>query len=85
MFGATRIGDFVKSTCRRASGPFITASTSTFADGRGQVRVGDKSIPGICISGSSSVFIDGRPAAHIKSKVICGRITQCSSTVFIGL
>lgn len=85
MLGAIRLGDFVIKTCPfKKSGSFFTASTSSFVDGRGQVRLGDKSVPGICISGSSSVFVDGRPAAHIKSKVICGRIVTCSTTVFIG-
>jgi len=85
MFGAIRRGDFVIKTCPfRKSGPFYTSSLSSFVDGRGQVRLGDKAVPGICISGSSSVFVDGRPAAYIKSKVICGRIITCSSTIFIG-
>jgi len=85
MLGAIRRGDFVVKTCPfRSSGPFFTSSLSSFVDGRGQVRLGDKSVPGVCISGSSSVFVDGRPAAHLKSKVICGVIVQCSSTVFIG-
>jgi uncharacterized Zn-binding protein involved in type VI secretion len=85
MFGAIRRGDFVVKTCPfRRSGPFYTSSLNSFVDGRGQVRLGDKSVPGICISGSSSVFVDGRPAAHFISKVICGRIAQCSSTIFIG-
>ncbi len=85
MFGAVRLGDFVVSFCKKPSGPFITASTTSFADGKPRVRLGDKSIPGICISGSKSVFIDGRPAAHIQSKVICGKIVSCSRTVFVGL
>ena len=85
MFGAVRKGDFVKSTCRgKPSGPFVTSSTSLI-DGRGQVRVGDKALPGRCVTGSRSVFVDGRPAAHKLSKVICGKITTASTTTFIGL
>ena len=85
MFGAVRRGDLVIKRCAfKKSGPFYTGSVNSFIDGKGQVRVGDRAVPGSCISGSSSVFIDGRPAAYIKSKVSCGIIVQCSSTVFIG-
>lgn len=85
MFGAIRKGDFVVKTCPgRKSGPFYTASNTIFIEGRGQVRVGDKSVPGICLTGSKTVFVDGRPAATIKSIVSCGRIVSCSSTIFIA-
>lgn len=86
MFPAIRRGDFVISTCNHIpSGPFITASTDKFVNGRGQVRVGDKSIPGIAITGSRSVFVDGRPAVFLPSKVICGRIRGPGSIdTFIG-
>lgn len=86
MFPAIRKGDWVLKTCKfKVSGPFITASSTTFVNGRGQVRVGDKSLPGIAITGSRSTFIDGRPAVTLKSKVICGRIKgPGSSDTFIG-
>jgi uncharacterized Zn-binding protein involved in type VI secretion len=85
MLGAIRRGDFVIKTCKfKSSGPFYTASNSTFVDGRGQVTVGHKALPGMCITGSKSVFVEGKPAAHKMSKVICGKILTCSSTVFIG-
>jgi uncharacterized Zn-binding protein involved in type VI secretion len=86
MFAAIRRGDFVISTCQfKSSGPFITASTNKFVNGRGQVRVGDRSIPGMAITGSHSVFIDGKPAVILPSKVICGRIKGPGSTnTFIG-
>ena len=90
MFGAVRLGDFVSSTCKKPSGPFVTASPTSFVNGKPRCRLGDKSVPGICISGicisgSKSVFIDGKPAAHILSKVICGKIVNCSKTVFVDL
>jgi uncharacterized Zn-binding protein involved in type VI secretion len=85
MLGAIRRGDFVVKTCPfKSSGPFYTASNDVFVEGRGQVRLGDKSVPGICVSGSKSVFVNGRPAAHINSKVICGRIVSCSTDIFVG-
>jgi uncharacterized Zn-binding protein involved in type VI secretion len=85
MLRAVRRGDFVVSVCPFVpSGPFITASNTSFVDGRGQVRVADKAIPGICITGSKSTFVDGRPAATIISKVICGKIVTASNNVFIG-
>ena len=84
MFRAVRRLDFVVNICGGPSGTFFTASNSSFVDGRGQVRVGDKSVPGVCITGSRSVFVDGRPAAHIFSKVVCGRITTASNNTFLG-
>lgn len=85
MYRAVRRGDFVVSVCTFVpSGPFITASNTSFVDGRGQVRVGDKAIPGICITGSRTTFVDGRPAATIRSRVICGRIVTASTNIFIG-
>ena len=85
MFGAVRLGDFVSSTCKKPSGPFVTASPTSFVNGKPRCRLGDKTVPGICISGSKSVFIDGKPAAHILSKVICVKIVNCSKTVFVDL
>ena len=83
--GAARWGDFVKSYCTgRPSGPFIQASKATFVDGRGQVRVGDKSLPGRAVTGSKTYFVDGRPAVRMRDKVICGIITQSSKTTFIS-
>lgn len=85
MLGAVRLGDFVVSTCHpKPSGPFITASRSSFVDGRGQCTVGSRAVPGLCLTGSSSVFVDGKPATHRASTVVCGRITTCSNTVFIS-
>ena len=53
MFGAVRLGDFVSSTCKKPSGPFVTASPTSFVNGKPRCRLGDKSVPGICISGVS--------------------------------
>lgn len=83
--GATRLGDFVQSYCQNVpSGPFVQASTNTFIDGRGQVRLGDKAVPGIAVSGSKATFVDGRPAVRLRDKVICGVITQSSKNTFIA-
>ena len=86
MFAAIRRGDFVISICKgKPSGPFITASINKFINGRGQVRVGDRSLPGVAITGSRSVFVDGKPAVILPSKVVCGRIKGPGSTnTFIG-
>lgn len=84
MFGAVRLGDRVVKTCPfRTSGPFISASRSSFVNGRGQVRVKDKAVPGIAITGSSRYFCEGRPAVRQKDKVICGVIVSASRDTFI--
>lgn len=73
------------SKCRsRPSGPFYTASDKTFVNGRGAVRLLDKSFPGSAVSGSSKVFVDGKPAVRLKDRVICGTTTTCSLNVFYG-
>lgn len=83
--GAVRLADWVTSTCEDVpSGPFYTASSDTFVNGRGQVRLADQSVPGPAITGSSSYFVNGRPAVRLKDKVACGVITTCSSDTFIG-
>lgn len=85
MLGATRLGDFVRKTCDdKSSGPFVTASKDTFVNGRGQVRLHDRSIPGRAVSGSKTCFVNGRPAVRQKDKVICGKITKSSRDTFIG-
>ena len=85
MLGATRLGDFVKSICRhKSSGPFFTASHDTFANGRGQVRLGDLAVPGVALTGSRSYFINGRPAVRLKDHVSCGVILTSSHDTFIG-
>lgn len=81
---AVRVGDFVKSTCENIpSGPFIEGSTNTFVNGRPQVRVGDKAVPGIAITGSRGRFVNGRPAVRRRDKVVCGIIMQSSRNTFI--
>lgn len=83
--GAVRLGDFVKSYCSsKPSGPFFEASKYTFVDGRGKVRLGDKSLPGRAVTGSKMHFVDGRPSVRKRDKVICGIITQSSKTTFIS-
>ncbi|MBD2201570.1 PAAR domain-containing protein [Calothrix sp. FACHB-1219] len=85
MQSAVRLGDFVRKICRgRVSGPFISASRTTFVNGRGQVRLFDSSLPGIAVTGSRTTFVDGRPAVRIKDRVICGIIQTSSSDTFIG-
>lgn len=84
MFGATRLGDFVMSTCKgKKPGPFITGSKTTYVDNRPSVRVFDKSIPGIAITGSKTTYIDNRPAVRQKDLVKCGRIMTSSKTTLI--
>lgn len=85
MLGAVRLGDYVRKICiRKSSGPFYTASHNTFVNGRGQVRLSDKSVPGVAITGSRSHFVNGRPAVRLKDKVVCGVIQSCSHDTFIG-
>ena len=82
---AVRIGDFVAKTCpRKKSGPFFTGSSRTFINGRGAVRVNDRSVPGPALTGSSRTFIDGRAAVRLKDRVLCGVITRASNNTFIG-
>jgi len=84
MFGAVRVGDKVKSTCKgKPSGPFISGSKTTFIDNRCAVRVGDKSLPGRALTGSKTTFIDNRPAVRMKDKVKCGIIKTSSKTTII--
>ena len=79
MLGATRVGDFVVSTCPNVpSGPFISGSFTTFIDGRPAIRLGDPAVPGIALTGSTKTFIDGRPAVRMVDAVFCGRITTSS-------
>ncbi len=85
MLGAVRLGDFVKKTCpHKKSGPFRTASKDTFVNGRGQVRLGDRAVPGKAVTGSKSCFVNGRPAVRQKDKVVCGKIMKSSRDTFIG-
>jgi uncharacterized Zn-binding protein involved in type VI secretion len=86
MFPAIRLGDRVLKKCPfKKSGPFLTGSKTTFVNGRPQVRVGDKAVPGVAVTGSKTTFVDNRPAVHLRSKVICGIILgPGSSNTFIG-
>ena len=81
---ATRVGDFVQSTCTGVpSGPFLSGSPNTFTNNRPQVRVGDRAVPGIAITGSRTRFTNNRPTVRITDKVVCGIIVQSSSNTFI--
>lgn len=82
--GAVRLGDWVKSLCKKPSGPFITACKTTFVNSRPQVVIGNKCVPGIAISGSKTKLINGRGVVRLKDKVICGRIIKASKDTFIG-
>jgi len=85
MNGAVRLFDRVTSYCRfTPSGPFITASHKVFIEGRGAVRLLDKSITGVVVTGSRKNFIEGRPAVRRIDKVICGIIKSSSNKVFYG-
>ncbi len=84
MFGSVRRYDWVTSLCNKPSGPFVSASSTSFVDGKGQVRLFDSSVPGLAVSGSKSCFVNGRPAVRLKDQVVCGRIKTASTTTFIG-
>jgi uncharacterized Zn-binding protein involved in type VI secretion len=81
---ATRMGDFVVETCGKGdSGPFIQGSLNTFTNNRPQVRMGDKSIPGISLKGSTKKFTNNRPTTRIIDPVVCGQTVQSSLNTFI--
>jgi hypothetical protein len=81
---ATRMGDLVIETCNKGpSGPFIQGSLNTFTNNRPQVRMGDKSLPGISIGGSRKRFTNNKPTTRIIDPVVCGQIVQGSLNTFI--
>lgn len=85
MFPAVRMWDWVKSICKgKSSGPFIRGSKKSFVNGRPQVKLLDKSVPGIALRGSKSKFVEGLPAVRIIDKVKCGIIVKGSKDTFIG-
>ena len=58
MFGAVRLGDFVSSTCKKPSGPFVTASSTSFVDGKPAAHIRSKVICGKIVNCSKTVFVD---------------------------
>lgn len=81
---ATRMGDFVIETCKKGpDGPFIQGSTNTFTNNKPQVRMGDKSIPGISLGGSRRRFTNNKPTTRIIDRVVCGQTIQGSLNTFI--
>ena len=85
MYGANRLGDNVRSICRKIpSGPFYRGSSDVLVDNRPAIRLGDPAVPGNAITGSRTVFINNRPAVRQVDQVVCGKISQSSSSTFYG-
>ena len=94
MRGVVRLGDFSRGEGCFHPKPNIEASTDTFVNGRGQVRVGDawahhrcgrKSHGSIQSEGSLDVFVNGQPAARYDDLISCSdRTEECSLDTFIN-
>ena len=92
---ALRVGDPVLCTCNPACpGLVVQGSNKTFINGRGAVRLGDRTTnccgcfqcpcPNRTLKGSNKTFVDGRPMVRVGDPVSVGQTVIGSLNTFVG-